>query len=152
MNRRITEADVAPLYDAAKDLLALIDDDAKEAQHPRLTAALIEDWRRLRGLIVALETGEQDLVDIPGLRGLDAEARAIREEQGKRGTSDAGVVLFRAIPREDGTRDGEGGWEVFVSDQPVCSIRKSETDIADRALEPLWEWLGIVLRFDFELD
>jgi hypothetical protein len=75
MSERITEAELRELYERNRGL-------PQSNTYSLAVMQLVAEVRRLRGLIVALETDEeQDLVDIPGLRGLDAEARAIREEQ-----------------------------------------------------------------------
>lgn len=60
-------------------------------------------------------------------------------------------VEFIALPAPDGSRDGEGGWQVKVDGKVVIErLRNSQTDIADNALNPLWAALGVNLTFDQE--
>jgi hypothetical protein len=44
--------------------------------------------------------------------------------------------------------DGEGGWDIEVNGKRVANIRKDETNVADLALQPLWDELEIDLEFD----
>lgn len=59
-------------------------------------------------------------------------------------------VIFRAKEDEDGGRDGEAGWVVTVDGQAVAEVDNDELDVADNALQPLWEALGITVTFDYK--
>lgn len=57
-------------------------------------------------------------------------------------------VTFEALPC-DGSRDGENGWKVLVDGQPVIES-VNDLDIGNNDLDPLWEVLGVSLKFDFD--
>ena len=60
-------------------------------------------------------------------------------------------LRFVAIQNEeDGSRDGEEGWKVFIDDAEVCMVDNDEMDVSDTALDPIWAALGVEIKFDFD--
>jgi hypothetical protein len=58
-------------------------------------------------------------------------------------------VEFRARGAEDGTRDGEGGWDVFV-DGALVIEDIDDLDVGNRDFDPLWAAMGAVVEFNFD--
>lgn len=60
-------------------------------------------------------------------------------------------IVFIAKIGPDQTRDGQYGWDITVDGQQVCEVDSDEMDMADHALDPLWEALGLEVKFDYIL-
>ena len=61
-------------------------------------------------------------------------------------------ITFVAIKDEEtGYRDGEAGWQILVDGVEVIdAISGDDMDMADSHLDPLWEALGLELKFDYD--
>lgn len=62
------------------------------------------------------------------------------------------TVKFIAKSQEGQPRDGEAGWIIKVDGKEVAEVDNDELDVGDQALDPLWEALGIEVKFDFEAN
>jgi hypothetical protein len=59
-------------------------------------------------------------------------------------------VTFIAKRGPDHSRDGQYGWTVTVDGTVVCEVDSDEMDMADNALNPLWQALGVSVEFDYD--
>jgi hypothetical protein len=92
------------------------------------------------------ETERDDLAEtciVPGEQG-DVQYKTVYLTTRK--------VAFSALKDENDNRGGQAGWDVFVDGKHVCEVDSDEMDVADEALSPLWEALGIEIKFDYDLE